>query len=265
MSLTDDHSDGFYQGSIALAKRNNLDPRALLQIWFNESQIKASAVGKDSHGNRTSFGVNQITGQNLKDMGTDPEEFITRTAEGQLPEIDRFYAPMKGSQLNTVERLYQSNFLPATLGWNRDLNTVLLFADPSQRTEHVGWLPESKEKFFYDSNRSLDNGNKGFITIGDLKIAATKNKNNPRLVEALARLASVGDLPPPEVIPDTPPTPSPPPPKPPVPQKTPPVVASTASAAKPWIVAVVAAGITALAAYGASNLWKFPADLLRLK
>lgn len=196
---TADLSDAFFSGVNAMAQRQNLDAPSLMAIWYNESGIKPSVGSyvKDKNGKPVAYGINQILGSTLRAWGVDPDEFLQRPAEGQLPEIERYYMPYRNSNLNSIERMYQANFLPATLPWGSNLDLVLLYADPSQRTEHVGWIKPDTEALFYRSNSGLDHGKKGYITVNDLKIAASSHLDNPRVLEAVNRLNIAGPSSPP--------------------------------------------------------------------
>ncbi|HEY0933162.1 MAG TPA: hypothetical protein VGD91_05385, partial [Trebonia sp.] len=77
--------------------------------------------------------------------------------------------------LDSVGRIYQTNFLPATLRPGQGPDTVL--------AEHGGINGQS-----YDQNKILDVNNDNKITIGDLEAVALRQRNQPRWQEIEERL-----------------------------------------------------------------------------
>lgn len=192
--LTKDWSDAALVALGAMSARNNLDPVAVLMMMGNESGLNASAVGKTSDGTPFAYGISQI--HDLAGVGFKgaPADFVLLSPEQQVPFTDAFYQPHKNQTLNSLERLYQANFLPATLGWGSDLSLVLA----KKGGGSPRWTFALSEAAVYRDNAGLDHGNKGFINVGDLGIAARASAG-PRVQEAIARLKALGGVVPPSV------------------------------------------------------------------
>ena len=192
MALTDDLSDGFFRKVRALAANLGCDPEHLLMAWFSESGgIHAEAENKSKNaakGTGAAFGINQISpASGLKKCGWEgtPAEYLDLTAEEQLPYVENYYAPYKGSLANaSVGRIYQVNFLPATLGSATQPDDVLCGKD-------------GPYAFAYNWNLGLDSrdpaSRKGYITIDDLRKFAEEavNGQKARWNEIVTRLKAV--------------------------------------------------------------------------
>lgn len=162
MPLTDDLSDGFFRQVQVMATSLGCDPEDALKVWFSES-IGIYADAKNPAG---AYGINQMTGDSLRGVGWKgtPDEYLALTAEEQLPYVEKYYNAYKG-KLTSAARLYQVNFLPATLNTVTTPNGVLAAKDGVYSNFHA-------------QNPALDVGKKGYITLDDLRKvveAATTN------------------------------------------------------------------------------------------
>jgi len=193
---TADISDAFFDNVNAMAARMQVDPRYLLGVWMNESGIRNVPNGAGA----PYYGLNQLSGSQLEQWGISPQDYLTWSLDRQLPIVERFYSPYVAFGLNSTGRLYQANFLPATLRWGSDPNIVLLYDDASQRTEHQQWISEAQEHSFYQANKWFDHQGNGYITIQDLTDAVDSHAANPRLVEAIQRLGELPPLPSPSSL-----------------------------------------------------------------
>jgi hypothetical protein len=127
-------------------------PEYVLPVLWSESGFDASRPNSAGY---SYYGVGQTSGQALSDAGVDPQEFLTWPASQQ---IEKFVAPMlraiarQYGRLASGARVYQANFLPATLATSHGLDSVISrFGDR-----------------YYGPNHGLDWTNKGTITVRDL-------------------------------------------------------------------------------------------------
>jgi hypothetical protein len=164
MSLTDDLSDGFFREVRNMSMRLGCDPLDLLMVWFSES-IGIKADAKNPAG---AYGINQMIATRVAEAGFrgGPEAYIALSAEDQLPYVEKYYTPYRG-KLTSVGRLYQVNFMPATIDALTKPTDILAGANG----------PNEK---IYESNKPLDPTNKGTITLADLGIAANAAVNSSR-------------------------------------------------------------------------------------
>jgi hypothetical protein len=155
MALTDDLSDGFFKKVRESCTGLKCNPLDALKVWFSES-IGIYADAKNAAG---AYGINQITKNNLASVGFtgSGDEYIKLTAEEQLPYVEKYYKRYTG-MLTSVSRLYQVNYLPATMGTVTQPDGVLAAKDGV-----YAWA--------YNSNPSLDPDvpKKGYITLDDLR------------------------------------------------------------------------------------------------
>ena len=151
MALTEDLSDEFFAQVKAMSKRLGCNAADALKVWFSES-IGIDAKAKNPAG---AYGINQIT--NLTGVGYSgsADEYLALGAEGQLPYVEKYYTPYKG-RITSVSRLYQVNFLPATVNTITSPEQIL-----AQKDGVYGWA--------YKGNPALDPEKKGYITLDDLR------------------------------------------------------------------------------------------------
>jgi hypothetical protein len=108
------------------------------------------------------YGLNQVSGSRLQSMGIDVQDYLTWPASRQLTTV---VAPMfldavrQFGPLRSATRVYQANFLPATLDKVKGLDGILA---------HQGNRNEWGAGDVYGANAGLDWSRKGTITVGDL-------------------------------------------------------------------------------------------------
>jgi hypothetical protein len=192
---TSDLSDGFFRKVKTLAANLGAKPEHLLMAWYSESiGIHADAENKKpgaAKGTGAAFGINQISpAAALKKYGWEgtAAEYLDLTAEQQLSYVENYYAPYKG-KLTSVARVYQINYLPATI------DTITKPTDVLVTKGGTGPLDQ-----YYNGNESLDDPDpakrKGYITLDDLRVAAERaTAGKPRWQEILTRLNSVSATP----------------------------------------------------------------------
>lgn len=195
--LTKHISRGFFLRLRDVAAKHALDPANLLLMLANESGLKPWAVGSNiaADGTKTpyAYGLNQLNAPNLKALGWTgtPADFVKLSAEEQVPFVDGYYKWFDGKHVgDSLARMYQANFVPATLDDGPSTPDRVLV-----RKDGTRW--NGAETAFYRSNAGLDHGKKGYITVGDLDIAARGVAGVAVVKEALARLAAddPGDAP----------------------------------------------------------------------
>jgi hypothetical protein len=191
MPLTDDLSDEFFRGVRDMSVGLGCQPLDLLKVWFSES-IGLFAHKKNPAGDGA-YGINQMIPGRIAQAGYrgKPENYITLSAEDQLPYVGKYYAQWAG-KLTSVGRLYQVNYLPATIDTKTKPTDIL-----SGKTG-----PFKKE---YDANPALDPTHKGTITIADLEVIANAMTGSSipykgatlkdRWAEIVTRLAAISATP----------------------------------------------------------------------
>ena len=179
--LTKDWSDAAFTKLRELAGRRRLDPEALLMMLNSESGLQAWRA--NPHG---AYGISQI--MNLPGVGFHgtPDEYLKLSPEEQLPYVEAYYRSWSNKNLDTIERMYQANFLPATLYLGSDPSLVLVRKDGGSPHWNSAWKLD--ERLVYSQNAGLDHDHKGYITVGDLGDAARRAASTQRFAEALARL-----------------------------------------------------------------------------
>jgi hypothetical protein len=126
------------------------------------------------------YGLNQVSGSRLASMGIDVQDYLTWPASRQLSTI---VAPMfleavrQFGPLRSATRVYQANFLPATLTKEKSLDSVLA---------HRGNTNEWSAGDVYGANSSLDWSGRGTITVGDLAHFMTQKSVTPAVKSAIA-------------------------------------------------------------------------------
>jgi len=179
-------SDEFLREGKAMSDRLKIRFPHLLLNMNTESGLHPDAgVTVPGH----AVGLIQFIPERLPEVGFrgTREQFGALRDVEQLPFIERFLAGVTrqfsgGQPLDSVRRLHQALFLPATLAGGSAPERVLL------RKDGTGF--GGKEDLFYRSNIGFDSERKGFITVGDLEkvdLKAASPPNSP-VQRALARL-----------------------------------------------------------------------------
>lgn len=146
-------------------------PEYLLPVLYIESGLDPSIPNRAGY---PYYGINQAsTSWIAQYAGTDPQTYLTWPASRQLDTVVR---GMLGSLVNTYGplrsgiRVYQANFLPATLSKATALSDVIAArGDP-----------------FYGPNAGLDANQDGEITLGDLATVVGRAANAAAVQSAIA-------------------------------------------------------------------------------
>lgn len=168
-------TDTFLLAAHAMCQRLNMSMPDLLVTSASEAGLDPAA-----HNPGGATGMIQI--MNLPGVGFHEgwQAFAALSPEGQLPYIERYFAPYAGARLKTHERIHQALFLPATLGDGSDPDLVLC------RRGGTRW--GGLEAKAYSGNQGLDYGNKGYITVQDLATFDARAAGNPILRDAFSRI-----------------------------------------------------------------------------
>jgi hypothetical protein len=172
-----DLSPGFFTELRAMCARLGCDPFDMLRVMCSESTVDAAAANPTSDAS----GLIQIMPFNLASVGWTgtPAAFRQLSAEAQLPFVERYFEPWKQFGLQNVNRLYQVVFLPGTMSRGSADSTVIC--------ERNGFLAKA-----YKANASVDQGNKGFITVGDLHLCVDQRTVGQRWNEIVALFQASG-------------------------------------------------------------------------
>jgi hypothetical protein len=127
------------------------------------------------------YGVNQASTTLLAQYGLTPAQYlampiseqITRVVTPQFAAIESRFGPLRSGT-----RVYQANFLPATLPIVTSLSGVLA---------HEGNANEWGAGNVYGSNSGLDTAHKGTITLQDLANAVYKAASTTAVQSAIAQ------------------------------------------------------------------------------
>ena len=173
MAQTDDLSPGFFTELKAMCTRLGCDPLDMLKVMFSEGGCSATAHNPASDAS----GLIQFIPSTLRGLGWNDSmaAFRQLSAEQQLPWVEAFFQPWRSKGLTTVTRVYQAVFLPASLDSGASDDTVVCGAGGPFAAA-------------YSSNRTVDIGGKGFISVGDLRAAVEARANGSRWAEIMSRL-----------------------------------------------------------------------------
>jgi len=173
-------SDAFLEKGSEMSKRLGIYWPHLLMVMNLESGISPAA-----HNPGGASGLIQFT--NLAGVGWSgtSEAFRALSDVDQLPYVERFLSFYKKDKLDSVRRIHQALYVPATLPEGSDPDLVLTRADGTR------W--GGREAQYYADNHSFDADNKGYITAGDLekadiKAAAPASSGYQRAVKRLQEL-----------------------------------------------------------------------------
>jgi hypothetical protein len=149
-------------------------PEWLLPVLYSESGLDPSRA---NDAGAPYYGLNQIYGGTLQARGIDPATYLTWPASEQLQQIVWPYIAGQVSKfgpLHSATRVYQANFLPATLDSATTLNSVI--ASKQHDPNH-----------FYSSNSGLDFTHSGSITVADLAHFVDRSAQTSAVQTAIAK------------------------------------------------------------------------------
>lgn len=159
-------------------------PIDLLSVMYSESACRASAIndgpmGAPADKRYNAVGAIQFMPATLYGLGWTQgfEAFRHLDLTGQLPFVVAYFHQWakQGKPWDSAGRLYQANFVPATLATSHLPEDVLV-----QRGGRLGWC--------YEANAVFDADRNGSITIQELTDAIHRNCRGPRWAELCERL-----------------------------------------------------------------------------
>ena len=171
-----------YPALWAIFAKTGIRPEWLLPVLQSESGLNPGAPNSAGY---PYYGINQISGSYLQKRGISPADYLTWPASQQLLQV---VLPYMASQvaafgpLRSGTRVYQSNFLPASLKTATELSSVLA-------TRPAGGCPAGITSNVYCANAVFDWQKKGTITVGDL--AHFVSKSVPAVKGAIAQAYAV--------------------------------------------------------------------------
>ncbi len=154
----------------AITAATGVKPEHLLPPLFLESGFDPSIPNQAG---QPFYGINQASTQLISTYaGVTPDIYLTWPAsqqlstvvKGMIADIVHRYGPIR-----SATRMYQANFLPATLPTAKQLSDVLT-SPPSP---------------FYNANSGLDANHDGAITLGDLAVKMTTMAHRPQVQQAI--------------------------------------------------------------------------------
>jgi hypothetical protein len=155
----------------------DLRPEYLLPLMYSESTFDPKADNGVGF-----YGINQASQDKLP-PGVTPAQYKTWPASRQLRQVagpfflqmDRAYGPIRSGT-----RMYQANFVPES--------TKLAFDFGDTIVARGGKRYKGQEDAFYRQNAaSLDFGNKGKITVGDMATAIARSLTHPTVDAAITQ------------------------------------------------------------------------------
>ena len=141
--------------------KTGIRPEWIVPVLASESSINPAAPNSAGY---PYGGINQISYSYLQARGIDPATYLTWSSSQQLAQIVTGYMQAQVAAFGPLQsgtRVYQSNFLPATLRTAKTLDSVIA-------SRPAGGCPGGKSSNFYCANQGLDWQHDGTITVGDL-------------------------------------------------------------------------------------------------
>jgi hypothetical protein len=164
-----------YPALWAITAQTGVRPEWVLPVLYAESGLNPAIPNQAGE---PFYGLNQISAAWLKNIGVTPEDYLTWPASQQLTTVVGPYIANQVKNygpLRSGVRLYQANFLPATLNTAKHLTDVVTAA-PSP---------------YYTHNAGLDPKGKGNITVQDLANFVARAAATQTVKDAIAQAYSI--------------------------------------------------------------------------
>lgn len=172
-----------------LDETGSIRPEYLLPTLQIESGMNPSVPNSQGY---DYYGINQISGGYLRARGIAPADYLTWPASRQLDTVVRPFLLGLVKQygpLRSGTRVYQANLYPASVKTATSLDSVILRAPPRPcmppHRDAQGKLVLDPNA--YCSNKGLDVGAKGTITVQDIATFVGHAAGYPAVKTALAR------------------------------------------------------------------------------
>ena len=161
--------------------KTGIRPEWIVPVLASESGVNPAKPNAQGY---PYYGINQISGTYLQARGIDPQTYLTWSASQQLAQIVTGYMQAQIGAFGALQsgtRVYQSNFLPATLKTATSLDSVIA-------TRPAAGCPAGKSSSFYCANQVFDWNKQGVITVGDLAhyVALSANQSYVKNIIASA-------------------------------------------------------------------------------
>lgn len=159
--------------------QTNIRPEWIVPVLFSESGLNPAIQNLQGY---PYYGINQVSGSYLQARGIDPTSYLGWSASQQLQTIVTPYMMSQISAFGALQsgtKVYQANFLPATLATATSLDSVLAVA-PS------GGCGSGRTSNIYCANPGLDYTKKGTITVSDLAHFVAKEAAIPYVQNVIA-------------------------------------------------------------------------------
>jgi hypothetical protein len=148
------------------ADSTGVRPEWVLPVLHHESGFNPALPNSAGY---PYYGLNQVSGGYLTSRGVAPADYLTWPASKQLQQVVLPFLHAYAG-VRSATRLYQANFLPATLKTATSLSDVI----------------SRKGDPYYGPNASLDANHDGVITVGDLAAVLEKDVASPAVQQAIA-------------------------------------------------------------------------------
>lgn len=165
--------------------QTGIRPEWIVPVLAAESGLNPSLPNQAGY---PYYGLNQVSGSYLQARGIDPSDYLTWPASRQLVQV---VTPFMAGQIAALgvrpqsgARVYQLNFLPATLRTATDLTSVIA-------TRPAGGCPAGHSASYYCANAGFDSAHKGFIDVQDLADSVAKQAANPYVQSVIASAYAV--------------------------------------------------------------------------
>jgi hypothetical protein len=139
-------------------------PEYVLPVLYSESGFESTVINSIG-----CAGVNQACSQLLASLGVTAQTYATWPASEQITKCLTPYM-LNDKPLNSGTRVYQANFLPATLSTATTLDSVLATSPGA----------------VYSANAGLDTTKAGVITVQDLANSVARSAATTAVQQAIA-------------------------------------------------------------------------------
>ena len=172
-----DVTDSFLAAVAKAAAARGMTAETLLRAWWAESRLTPSTTGDGNH-----FGLNGLMGEQLAQWHIDPHEYVTRSAEGQLPvvmrDVDARIKMTGGKPFKSYYEYEAANICPFFMKHGAAPDDVFV-----RREDGV----------CYTGNAAIDRAGKGYITYGDFKTwMDVSASESGQFAKILARVPAAG-------------------------------------------------------------------------
>jgi hypothetical protein len=162
----------------AFSDTTGIRPEWIVPVLYSESGLNPAQPNAQGY---PYYGLNQISAKFLSARGIAPADYLTWPASAQLTRVVAPYMNAQQSAFGALRsgtRVYQSNFLPATLKTATSLDSVIA----TQTHPCTG----GRTNDVYCANSVFDYQKKGTITVGDLAHFVSKAAGNTYVQRVIA-------------------------------------------------------------------------------